>query len=430
MSPGNDRNKRIFISDIHLGDKRSWEGDGHQYPYVWINKNIPILTNFLDELATFENVKEVVILGDLFDQWIIPADSAPGINLDEISSNPKNIKVINKLNALQQREIALTYVPGNHDMPCSKDDIPIKKEALKKIFSEMTYVCDESTAPPRVVYRIGALVAEHGHMYCLCNAPDWSEDLTLPILHKSFLPLGYFISRLVAYKGATTDKPQDYFSIIAGIIQDSLEKTCGDLIDEMNPALACTSLKSRESFARELLTGVASDANFDWNRPINIAGLEGYPSVVSLESVAQDYSGLWKNWENHPPVRYAPNDDINTCVAAWNDCGHLSEAAKGEYLQLKRQDTNIVIFGHTHNAQIKKYCIIEGVPLDHIPMPGGGPFDFIYANCGAWVDSAPFCSYVETEEDPNSNRHYVRLKKYTPDKIEIIDQGYVRLKES
>jgi len=423
-----NRNKRIFISDIHLGDKRSWEGDGHPYPYVWIKKNLENLINFLDEVPKFGGVKEVVVLGDLCDEWIVPADSAPVIKLDEILNNPNNSEVIERLNALRQSEIALTYVPGNHDMPYSLNDLPIKKEIIKNIFPGINYVCDESTAPPRVLYRDGALAAEHGHMYCLCNAPDWSEDLTLPILHKSFLPLGYFVSRLVAYKETTTGQPQSDPSIIAGIIKESLEKTCGDLIDEMNPAQACTSLKSRESFARELLTGVASDARFDWNKPINIDGLEGYPPEVSLDSVAQNYSGLWKNWENHPPVRYTPNDDINTCIAAWNDFGKLSKASTGEYLQLKRQDTNIVIFGHTHDAEIKKYCILEGVPVPDIPLPGGGPYGFIYANCGAWVDSARFCSYVETEKDPNSNRHYVRLKKYTPNKIEIIDQGYVRLK--
>lgn len=88
-----------------------------------------------------------------------------------------------------------------------------------------------------------------------------------------------------------------------------------------------------------------------------------------------------------------------------------------------------MIFGHTHNAEIKKYCIIDGVPLDHIPLPSEGPYDFIYANSGAWVDSAPYCSYVETEEDLDSNRCFVRLIAYAPGKTEVKGQGYVRLKD-
>jgi hypothetical protein len=40
----------------------------------------------------------------------------------------------------------------------------------------------------------------------------------------------------------------------------------------------------------------------------------------------------------------------------------------------------------------------------------------VYANCGAWVDKVPLnyvtSTYVETEEDKNAGKHYVRIFKY------------------
>ena len=426
MSSSNARNKRIFISDIHLGDERSWKGGGHPYPYVWIRRNVETLKSFLDETAKREDVQEMVLLGDLFDQWIIPADLAPNIRLEDIAAN--NREVMEKIVVLSKSGIEVTYAPGNHDMPYSLDDLPARKASIAKVLPGVKYLCDESVAPPRAVFRRDLLVAEHGNAYCLCNAPDWSENPEAPSLHKSFLPLGYFVSRLVAYKEATTGKQQDYFRILAGIIEESLRKSCGALIPEMDPSRAVTTLQSRDSFAREVMTGVAADAGFGPGNPINIDGFAWYPPGVSPDSIASDYSGLWKNWENHPPVRYVANNDINTCIAAWNDCGGLSEAVKGVYLQPNRRDTNVVIFGHTHTAEMKKYCVIDGVPLDHIPLPSGGPYDLIYVNSGAWVDSAPYCSYVETEEDLDSNRCFVRLIAYAPGETEVKAQGYVRLK--
>jgi hypothetical protein len=41
-------------------------------PYVWFNTNAPILEKFLDKQLRAADVKAVVILGDLFDQWNIP----------------------------------------------------------------------------------------------------------------------------------------------------------------------------------------------------------------------------------------------------------------------------------------------------------------------------------------------------------------------
>jgi hypothetical protein len=43
------RNKRIFISDIHLGDNRSMNDPNH---FGWFKKNIPLLAKFLGEISS------------------------------------------------------------------------------------------------------------------------------------------------------------------------------------------------------------------------------------------------------------------------------------------------------------------------------------------------------------------------------------------
>ena len=66
-------------------------------------------------------VEEVVILGDLFDRWLVPAALEPTISFQEICDNDANKKIITALQELAERKI-VTYVPGNHDMSFSPAD--------------------------------------------------------------------------------------------------------------------------------------------------------------------------------------------------------------------------------------------------------------------------------------------------------------------
>ena len=76
-----NRTKRIFISDIHMGDERSINDPNH---YGWFKNNIPVLTQFLDDQLNAPDVKEVIILGDLFDTWVIPVDYSALITFDNV----------------------------------------------------------------------------------------------------------------------------------------------------------------------------------------------------------------------------------------------------------------------------------------------------------------------------------------------------------
>jgi predicted MPP superfamily phosphohydrolase len=71
-SPGVDFHaagrKVVFISDIHL----SADADTS-----WINEHIEPLADFLITLNARHDIAELVILGDLLDDWMVPIDDAP-----------------------------------------------------------------------------------------------------------------------------------------------------------------------------------------------------------------------------------------------------------------------------------------------------------------------------------------------------------------
>ncbi len=61
---GNERNMIVVISDIHLGADLT---------YAECNVNLKALENFLEKVRVAPNVKELVIAGDLLDEWYVPA---------------------------------------------------------------------------------------------------------------------------------------------------------------------------------------------------------------------------------------------------------------------------------------------------------------------------------------------------------------------
>ncbi len=373
--------KKIFISDIHLGDERSL---AQPHPYGWIGSNIPNLANFLEEQLNAPDVGELVILGDLFDTWVIPTDLDPLNSFEAIYRNPRNSAVIEALKKLAAKDI-LSYVPGNHDMAFSTVDLAATKQFMETSFPRIHYICDPDL--PTGVYRSGKLVAEHGNRYCLFNAPDtW----TIP---PSFLPLGYFISRLVAYKVSKTGTDEDFHDILKKFVQQYLESP---------------------NFIRDIFIAIAGDATLKIEDLINMTGISGFPPTVG--DVGTFYEELIENWgQNH--------QDISWRSAAINDgLGDLSQAAIHAYFPTLGSDTNIIIFGHTHKAVLKSDILGS--------TPGGPdilvdlPCTAIYANCGTWVDSVE-STYVETQEDANTGRHHVWLWTY-PDKI-LKGEAFVEL---
>ncbi len=373
------RTKRIFISDVHLGDDRSMAGP---HPYGWFKDNIHLLAQFLEEQRKAADVKEVIILGDLFDSWIIPANDAPLTGFENICSNPANQPILESLRALAAGpDMKLTYVPGNHDMGMDVASISATKHFLEMQFPGICCLSDAQVPLGR--YHVGSLVADHGNRYCLFNAPDfWTNS-------PSFLPLGYFISRLMAYKVSMTGEKLDYLDIFIEFLEH---------------------WKKKPAFVKDMFMAIAEEAGLHPEDTVELKGIPGYPEKMKVEEIGESFRNLLLDWVETP-------GHIDCLNATEGDLGNLWPAAS---LELHGR-INIVIFGHTHKPGMR---LDKGIDTgDEIP-PWEKPAFTIYANSGAWVDGGKYgCTYVETEEVAEKRRHYVRLKKYPGNTS--IDEGFV-----
>jgi UDP-2,3-diacylglucosamine pyrophosphatase LpxH len=369
-----------------MGDNRSMSAP---HPYGWFKNNIPVLAQFLDDQLNAPDIKEVVILGDLFDTWVLPVNYDPLISFAKISSNPANRKVIKKLRALAATtDVKLAYVPGNHDMGMDTRGIQKIRKFMETTFPGIRFFCNSTT--PWGIYNVGTLAAEHGNRYCLFNAPDmWTAKDT-------FFPLGYFISRIVAYKVSQTGTSQNYYDILVQFLKE---------------------FNKYPNFVKSMFDAIAKDAGLNPGDSIDVNGVPGYPTAITVDMVGKRFSNLIQNWSN-------TSANINIAAAIQGDLENLSSAASLAYFDHFGSNTNIVIFGHTHIP------VMDPRELDPRADPAAhasnDPWNYIYVNCGSWIDGSRYgCTYVETEEDAKARRHYVRLKSY-PSKT-VIREEFVRL---
>ncbi len=110
------------ISDVHCGDERSIAGH-----YSWFDENAEALTAFVEYIGSHPNIKELVIQGDLFDEWLVPYnvkpfDTAIGIRNSSdyyhaIAEAPLNKPFFDALReVVNEGLVDVIYIPGNHDM--------------------------------------------------------------------------------------------------------------------------------------------------------------------------------------------------------------------------------------------------------------------------------------------------------------------------
>ena len=147
---------------------------------------------------------------------------------------------------------------------------------------------------------------------------------------------------------------------------------------------------------------------------------------------AEKFNAVWFYNANTKVGVNGTQTNINAWIAIQGDAFEdLSTAVSLAYYSHFNSNINIVIFGHTHRPDL--------VPRDLDPQADpfkhnmNEPWYHIYANCGSWIDAEWLdadvrqysCTYVETEEDTNSERYYVRLKSFTSDKV--FNEGFVML---
>jgi UDP-2,3-diacylglucosamine pyrophosphatase LpxH len=454
-SKSDPRTKRIFVSDLHMGEHRTLY-PSRGYPYGWLGeKRADMFTRFLDTqvIAKHETVKEVVFLGDIMDGWTLKTDLSP-VPIDTIDKpglfhgiafqNKINKKIIEKLIELKSYDITLKYVPGNHDMLLTED-------ILKNIIPNVEYISDKNlkgkpmTGLGTYTSDDSIIAAEHGHRYGIFNAPN---PVSSP---PHVLPYGYYITRFNADKLNKENKPlkDKQFSrdlLIdmlhkLGLVNDHKLKTYFDIHDKVKNEDEILKL-----FQQQLSSG-GPDVNKCWpeflpcakTKTINvdpckdtIAWIVGitiiyltlmqkmnfhvkmdytdkYPSQIDWDYIKRNNVDLCNTWEKIAGIANVNPEIVNPIVAIFSDAtSHLSGIAAQQFSLIDKPEKNaprIIIFGHTHEPVITNRAGLKPVNKDpHRPSK------YIYANCGSWIDNVKTCTYVETETDLNLNRCYVRLK--------------------
>ena len=378
--------KKVFISDLHMGDERALHGTDSGLPYGWLRANIPLAAEFLEEQLRSDDVEEVVILGDLFDGWVIPSDIDPAL---PSSSSPfyerscrtaDNEPLVGALRSLA-KEHRLSYVAGNHDMLISEEFVK-----SKDAFPGIKFVEDsvEHKYPRWRRYSDGQLVAEHGHEYDpFCGTDCWT--LRPPSMPQD-LPLGYYFSRVVAHKVAATGEHQDVLDM------------CAKLVEEF--------LKGQMDILENAFVAAAEDSGLDKYSQINL-GNDG-PSVY-VSDVGRVYDQILQYWSRYTPTEARALESVSRGLA---EC---------IYEQYFRPDKGfrIAICGHTHVPILRSWHLSRNKVMtwaEHLLNKSpSGPASYVYANSGTWIDFGHPCTYVETERDSEDNRHYVRLKSYSKD---------------
>ena len=389
MALTDGRTKRIFVSDIHMGDETSHNPPEHLHPWAWLSEErAKKFARFLELISRDPQVKEIIILGDLFDEWICPTELNPVGQPDQfhkIADAEQNTQVIQGLRDIAQHdEIDLIYVPGNHDMLITQD-------IIEDIIPKITFLHDPDY-PGKGLFEADGIAAEHGSWYCLFNAPDWYSQ------SDHMLPEGFFISRAAAHRQADTGEHMDYLKMLAEAI--------GSIID-------------KDAFGKLVYDTVVEGTGPYADKWIKMGGIDNFIEPVQLKAPSEWYANLTDQWKIHMSQMH---DNVHWLLAASGDAsGSLRIAAGLQYFR-KPNKADIVIFGHTHKKDIlganwfpKEKEVVKltrerGPRLAERRYPiSPGPWKYIYANSGAWIDSAQTCNFVETQLDESARKHYVRL---------------------
>lgn len=363
------RNKTLFISDIHLNVSAA---------YSWISpERLASLVQFLEEVNRRPDVAELVILGDLVDDWVVPVLDAPH-SFEDILSDAVNKEVVAALQSLcVNPEIKVTYLTGNHDLLSWQLE---NKATLKRFFPQMVIVSEYpgygSWSKNNVVW------AEHGHRYCLFNAADvWSEK-------PSQLPLGYFMSRLAATASVnqhqalnTLDLLRDLGAASEGQLLTYLQN--GGWTQHMTHSRIDKGIHD-DAFIKLIYYAEAAWASTKPKDRYVMNNLDGFSTNPSVWSVGQSYGKILSRW----PVRQGRVPGV---IALGDDLGQLANAADILFRMPARLQKDypfvprIILFGHTHRA------LIQFNTTDQT----------IYVNTGTWIDGKPM-TYAEIATTPEA----------------------------
>lgn len=354
-----ERNMIVVLSDIHLGA---------DLEYAECKNNLGPLEKLIKQIKTSSNVKELVIGGDLLDEWFVPApiDTYKGKDQADFVKRiaATNKGVIDALNSIiQEGKILVTYVPGNHDLTVTESSVELILPGInQKRDPEQGLGTYSPVGHPEIAI-------EHGHRYNFFCAPDpFSNQDIAP---GTITPPGYFFTRIGALH-TIQGYPKEAKDTLPTITKNSSGDESQDNLYEywVLWKWAIEYLKINNKFDEELIV-----TNIDgFTKTYKVKDLVPFQTTPGGEIEVDLFKGIQDKWEQRQAHNRVPVP-ISTLQAIKNSANEneTDEQAKTQYFNNPNSDVRIVVFGHTHVAKIE-------TSLDHKNRKS------IYVNSGTWID--------------------------------------------
>ena len=383
---GNERNMIVVISDLHLGA---------DLVYAECKDNLPALEKLLKQIKAAPDVKELVIAGDLLDEWFVPATTDTYQGKDQADFVMRiataNKGVFDALNSIiQEGNILVTYVPGNHDLTITAANI---ESILPGINQARDAVLGLGTYSPVDYPKIAI---EHGHRYNFFCAPDPISNQD--IAPGTILPPGYFFTRIAAlHVIQNIPIPADTLPVLTQNISG------GESQD----------LLFRYWKKWELTMKMFSITN-NFDEAIIHTNVNGFTGTYSVNDLVPSqsspgglinvniYNGIQDNWEarqtfNNVPIHITTAEAIDSVISNTE----TDHQAILQYFMNPATAKRIVVFGHTHEPKI-----VVSESFDNKKC--------IYANSGTWIDHNP----------DKTTMNFVVI---TPQGVDVSSQTFVKL---
>jgi UDP-2,3-diacylglucosamine pyrophosphatase LpxH len=350
---GDTRDKIIVMSDIHTGFEDA---------YAEILENRTYLIEFMQRAAVTSDIREIVLNGDIFDEWFLPLSFVETDRGDFYRKNIENNKdLVSAFMEVMDAGIELVYVVGNHDMSVNTQYI---EEAIPGMV-----VCSDLLGVG--LYRTGdrnEIVIEHGHRYDVFSAPDTITNAHLTNGPTMFPP-GYFYARFAAdwvLKGKPAYKAD--LPVIT---------TVPDRVNNPDQFGAYAYYRTMEAVFKNITpTDGFGDKLLDlridgYNDTYSIQDL--YPVIneqgeISAPVLFPNYQRTWEERQKANGVKVPSSFAIASLGAL--DSTYFESQARAQFnVDKAESDTSVVLFGHTHIPVYYDY--------------GDGHY---YVNTGTWID--------------------------------------------
>lgn len=377
VSANDQRDKILVISDLHLGSDLS---------YSQTVKHLKRLEQFLNEVRQSKTVKELVIAGDMLDDWYVPTrldTYGGGSQADFVRKSVKtNQGVFDVLNGIiGDKKVKLTYIPGNHDMGFTAANLTIALPGVNQArdagnkFGVGIYYPDDYPE----------IAIEHGHRYdFFCAITPGANEAEAP---GALLPPGYFFARIAA---------------------NSFTNPTSKATSTKVPEVKLYQPQHPEQYSKyvyyTLWKQVIEEViyvNDNFSNPIFTTNIGNYTKTYSINDIlprndASDgsiqiklYNDLftqanWNERQQYNNVKVL--NPIDSAIVGSLKTNFIDEQSNVQYFQNPESNVRLVVFGHTHEPMIKNYTNKSGKPC-------------LYVNSGTWEDQKTRDTTAAIEQD-------------------------------